>query len=166
MKDLHIISVLVSNKSGALTRISGLFARRGFNIESLSVCTTEDPAVPRMTITSSDDEAVLQQIVKQLDKLYDVIKVSELSRESSVARELLLVKIYALPAQRPELESTCNLYKAKIVDVSPESMIVELTGEPNKLDGFLSVLSPYGIVEMTRTGQSALLRGKTAITDL
>lgn len=166
MNNLRIVSALVANKSGVLTRISGLFARRGFNIESLSVCATENPAVSRMTITTSDDEAVLKQIVKQLDKLYDVVKVTELSREGSVSRELLLVKIEAKPAQRPELESTCNLYKAKIVDVSPESMIVELTGEPNKLDGFVSVLSPYGIIEMTRTGASALLRGKTSITDL
>lgn len=166
MKDQHLISVLVSNKSGALTRISGLFARRGFNIESLSVCTTEDPRISRMTITSTDDETILKQIIKQLDKLVDVLKVTEMERDTCVSRELLMVKIRVRANQRPELESTCNLYKAKTIDVSPDSMILELTGEPNKIDGFINVIKPYGIVELTRTGQSALQRGLGSINDL
>ena len=162
----HIISVLVANKSGALTRISGLFARRGYNIDSLSVCATDSAKLSRMTITTTADESTVQQIIKQLDKLYDVIKVTELSKNTSVTRELLMVKIVTEPKQRPEIEATCNMYKAKLIDVSPDSTILELTGEPNKLDGFLNVVRDYGIIELTRTGMSALQRGKGSINDL
>lgn len=165
-ENMHIISALVANKSGALTRISGLFARRGYNIDSLSVCATEDGNLSRMTITTTADESTVRQIIKQLDKLYDVIKVTELARETSVARELLLVKIATCAGQRPEIESTCNMYKAKLIDVSPESTVIELTGEPNKIDGFINVVQPYGIIELTRTGLSALSRGKSSINDL
>ena len=166
MEQKHIISVLVANKSGALTRISGLFARRSYNIDSLSVCATEDKQLSRMTITSIADENTMQQIIKQLSKLYDVRKVTELDRETSVARELLLVKVRMPAERRPEIESTCHIYKAKLIDLSPASVILELTGEPNKIDGFLKVVSPYGIIEMTRTGLSALERGQTSINDL
>lgn len=162
----HIITALVNNHSGVLTRISGLFARRGFNIDSLSVCATAEPSYSRMTIISTSDGAEISQIIKQLDKLVDVIKVTELKTDACVARELLLVKINLLPSQRPEIESTCNMYKAKTVDVSPESMILELTGEPNKLDAFIGVVRGYGIIELIRTGLTALERGKTSINDL
>lgn len=164
MKNKHIITALVRNHSGVLTRISGLFARRCFNIDSLAVCATEDPSLSRMTIVSDTDDAVAEQMVKQLDKLCDVIKVCELG-SSRVSRELLLVKIRLTAAQRPEIESTCNIYKAKLVDLSPESVIVELSGEPNKLDALVELLKPYGIIELARTGVTALERGEKAINE-
>lgn len=164
MSDRHVITALVRNHSGVLTRISGLFARRCFNIESLVVCATEDPMLSRMTIVSDTDDALAEQMVKQLAKLFDVIKVRELE-SASVTRELLLVKIGLKPSQRPEIESSCNIYKAKLVDLSPESVIIELSGEPNKLDAFINLLQPYGIIELSRTGVTALERGKTSISD-
>lgn len=162
MKNKHTITALVRNHSGVLTRISGLFARRCFNIDSLVVCATENPDISRMTIVSDTDDAVAEQMVKQLNKLYDVIKVCELC-DNRVSRELLLVKIRLTAAQRPEIESTCNIYKAKLVDLSPDSVIVELSGEPNKLDALIELLKPYGIIELARTGVTALERGSAAI---
>ena len=164
MKNKHIITALVRNHSGVLTRISGLFARRCFNIDSLAVCATENPELSRMTIVSDTDDGLAEQMVKQLDKLCDVIKVCELG-DSRVSRELLLVKINLMAAQRPEIESTCNIYKAKLVDLSPESVIVELSGEPNKLDALIELLKPYGIIELARTGVTALERGGKAINE-
>ena len=164
MKNKHIITALVKNHSGVLTRISGLFARRCFNIDSLVVCTTENPELSRMTIVSDTDDAVTEQLVKQLEKLCDVIKVCELGH-SRVSRELLLVKIKLTAAQRPEIESTCNIYKAKLVDLSPESVIIELSGEPDKLDALIALLEPYGIIELARTGVTALERGTKSIKE-
>lgn len=161
----HIITALVRNHSGVLTRISGLFARRGFNIDSLVVCATEQPQLSRMTIVSCADEDVIAQIIKQLDKLHDVLKVCELC-DGRIMRELLLIKIKLSPRQRPEIESTCNIYKAKLVDLSSDSVTIELTGEPNKLEAFIELLSPYGIVELARTGVTALERGTNSINDL
>lgn len=162
----HIITALVSNKSGVLTRISGLFARRGYNIDSLAVCATEMPGRSRMTIVARGEQPVIEQIIKQLDKLVDVIKVTELDTSESVMRELLLIKIKISGAQRPEIESTCNIYKAKTIDLSPESVVIELTGETSKLDAFVKVVEPYGILEMARTGLIALSRGLSSIGDL
>lgn len=165
MNDKHIISALVSNKSGVLTRISGLFARRGYNIESLSVCTTEEERFSRMTIIACGDKATILQIIKQLDKLVDVLKVTEID-DNSVGRELLLVKIKLSPKERPEMETTCNIYKAKMIDLSPESVVIEITGESSKLDAFVKVVEHYGIIEMVRTGLTALSRGQQSINDL
>ena len=164
MKNKHIITALVKNHSGVLTRISGLFARRCFNIDSLVVCATENPELSRMTIVSDTDDAVAEQMVKQLEKLVDVLKVRELE-DGSISRELLLVKIKLSAAQRPEIESTCNIYKAKLVDLSAESVVVELSGEPNKLDALIKILEPYGIIELSRTGVTALDRGRKSIND-
>ncbi|MCI9518720.1 MAG: acetolactate synthase small subunit [Clostridia bacterium] len=164
MKNKHIITALVKNHSGVLTRISGLFARRCFNIDSLVVCATENPELSRMTIVSDTDDAVAEQMVKQLEKLVDVLKVRELE-DGSISRELLLVKIKLSAAQRPEIESTCNIYKAKLVDLSAESVVVELSGEPNKLDALIKILEPYGIIELSRTGVTALERGRKSIND-
>lgn len=165
MKNKHVITALVRNHSGVLTRISGLFARRCFNIDSLVVCATENPELSRMTIVSDTDDAVAEQMVKQLDKLVDVLKVRELE-EGNISRELLLVKIRLTAAQRPEIESTCNIYKAKLVDLSADSVVVELSGEPNKLDALINILEPYGIIELSRTGVTALERGNKSIKDL
>ncbi len=164
MKNKHIITALVKNHSGVLTRISGLFARRCFNIDSLVVCATEDPELSRMTIVSDTNDAVAEQMVKQLEKLVDVLKVRELE-DGSISRELLLVKIRLSAAQRPEIESTCNIYKAKLVDLSSDSVVVELSGEPNKLDALIDILQPYGIIELSRTGVTALERGRKSIKD-
>lgn len=164
MKNKHIITALVKNHSGVLTRISGQFARRCFNIDSLVVCATENPELSRMTIVSDTDDAVAEQMVKQLEKLVDVLKVRELE-DGSISRELLLVKIKLSAAQRPEIESTCNIYKAKLVDLSAESVVVELSGEPNKLDALIKILEPYGIIELSRTGVTALERGRKSIND-
>ena len=161
----YILSTLVENRSGVLTRISGLFARRGYNIDSLSVCTTEDTAYSRMTIVVNGDERVLSLIKKQLEKLPDVYKVITLEDRESVLRELLLVKIRVTAAQRAEIVQTAAIYKAKTIDLSPETMILELTGEGAKIDGFLGVIAPYGILEMARTGLTALHRGAACIKD-
>ncbi len=162
----HIITALVNNHSGVLTRVSGLFARRGYNIDSLAVCNTEDENYSRMTIVSTGDDMTINQVIKQLDKLVDVIKVSELDAIGAVSRELTLVKIKVSANQRPEIETTCRVYKAKIIDLSPDSVVVELTGDPSKIDGFLKIVKPYGIIEMVRTGLNALDRGEKSINDL
>lgn len=165
-ENLHIVSALVANKSGVLNRISGLFSKRGYNIESLSVAFTEDRNYSRMTIVVNGDDYVLEQITKQLAKLVDVEYVAQLDPDQAVHRELLLVKINATPKQRAEIESTVRLYKAKPIDLSPNSMIIELTGQSNKIDGFLQVISEYGIIEMARTGLKALQRGDKNIKQL
>ena len=161
----YTITALVANKSGVLTRVSGLFARRGFNIESLCVCTTEDEALSRMTIVLNGDEYTLDQMTKQLDKLIDVKKIAPAPEDDSVFRELLLVKVSAPAEKRSEIIEIKEVYKAKIVDLSPETLILELTGEPNKLDGFIKVIEPYGILEMARTGVTALSRGASCLND-
>ena len=161
----YTITALVANKSGVLTRVSGLFARRGFNIESLCACTTEDEALSRMTIVLNGDEYTLDQMTKQLDKLIDVKKIAPAPEDDSVFRELLLVKVSAPAEKRSEIIEIKEVYKAKIVDLSPETLILELTGEPNKLDGFIKVIEPYGILEMARTGVTALSRGASCLSD-
>lgn len=162
----YIITALASNKSGVLTRVSGLFARRGYNISSLNVSDTENPDFSRMTIVAEGDEATIKQITRQLDKLIDIKKVSLLQPANAVLRELLIVKLNMPPEKRPEIESTCNLYKAKTIDLSPISAIVELTGEPNKIDAFINVVSHFGIIELVRTGITALGRGSDNIDEL
>ena len=162
----YTITALVSNKSGVLTRISGLFARRGFNIESLCVCATEDSSLSRMTIVLNGDEYILSQMTKQMDKLIDVKKIAVADENDSVFRELLLLKVSAPPEKRSEIIEIKEVYKAKIVDLSPESLVLEITGAPNKLDGFIGVIKPYGILEMARTGVTALARGDKKLKDL
>jgi len=160
-----VISALVTNKPGVLNRIAGLFSKRSYNIESLSVCTTEDEALSRMTIVAKGDESVLEQITKQLAKLYDVKKVLELETDSyaTLMRELLLIKIRVQPSQRTKVESTANIYKARAVDLSPDSMVLELTGEEGKIDAFINVVKHYGIIELARTGVTVLQRGDDSI---
>ena len=162
----YIITALVANKSGVLTRISGLFARRGFNIDSLCVCATEDESLSRMTIVLNGDDYILSQMTKQMDKLIDVKKIAIAKEEESVLRELLLIKVAAPAEQRSEIIEIKDVYKAKIVDLSPESLVLEITGDTNKLDGFIGVLKPYGILEMARTGVTALARGDKKLKDL
>lgn len=162
----YTISALVSNKSGVLTRISGLFARRGYNIDSLSVCATEDPAISRMTIVLNGDEYILEQLTRQLDKLIDVKKIMHVNETQALFRELLLVKVNAPSEKRSEIYEICQIFRAKVDDLYPTSMVVELTGESKKLDGFINMIQEYGILEMARTGVTAISRGNICIKDL
>ncbi len=164
-KQKWTIGALVSNESGVLTRISGLFARRGYNIESLSVCTTEDPAISRMTIVLIGDEYTLYQMIKQVDKLDDVKKIGCADELDCVYRELLLIKVPATAEVRREIVEIKEIYKAKVVDLSPDTMILELTGIPSKIDAFLKVIQPYGVLEMQRTGVTVLARGTHTLKD-
>ena len=156
----HVLSVLVENHSGVLSRISGLFSRRGYNIDSLSVGVTEDAKVSRMTIVTDTDEYTLEQIKKQLNKLVDVIKVIELKEDSSIYRELVMIKIKANKETRAEIIEIANIFRAHIVDVSNESLIIEATGDQGKIRALASMLEPYGIKEIIRTGLTALQRGE------
>ena len=161
----YTLSVLVYNHPGVLARIAGLFSRRGFNIESLTVGTTEDPEVSRMTVVAGvEDKAVLEQIVKQLHKLIEVLKVLELDT-SAVQRQLMLVKVRSDVENRSKVIDTVNLFRGKAVDVSQTSITLEVTGSKEKLDAMLEMLEPFGILEMVRSGHVALGRGGRAITD-
>jgi acetolactate synthase-1/3 small subunit len=161
----HTLSVLVENKPGVLARVAGLFSRRGFNIESLAVGPTEDEATSRMTIVVDCAESPLEQVVKQLNKLVNVLKIVELERDRSVERELLLVKVRSEPSIRYQIIEVAELFRGKIVDVAPESLTIEVTGSPDKVAAMLEMLAPYGIRELVRTGRVALARGNRGITD-
>jgi acetolactate synthase-1/3 small subunit len=153
------ISVMVENKFGVLARISTLFAARGFNIDSLAVGETEDPSVSRMTIVVSGNENVLEQVEKQLNKLIDVIKVNSFVDEAHLERDLALIKVKADKANRSELFQIVDVFRAKIVDVGADSLIVEVTGDEEKITALESMLKPFGIKEMVRTGIIAMGRG-------
>jgi len=155
----HTISVLVENKPGVLARVSGLFARRGFNIESLAVGTTENESVSRMTIVASGDDNVLEQITKQLYKLIDVIKVFEIPKDVAVERELMLIKVSCNEKTRPEIIEIVDIFRGRIVDVSEGAVTIEMTGEESKIEGILKLLKKFGIKELIRTGKIALQRG-------
>jgi len=156
----HIISTLVQNEAGVLAHISGLFAGRGFNIDSLAVGETEDPAVSRMTIVAEGDEQILEQIVKQLRKVITVIKVQDYSGRDYVERDLMLIKINAPAARRAEIVQLTQLFRARVVDVGANELMVELSGPEDKIEAFLALVRPYGIKETCRTGRVAMLRGK------
>lgn len=155
---LHIINILVDNHFGVLARISGLFSARGYNIESLCVGTTEDPSTSRMTIVVHGDDKIVDQIVHQLNKLVEVIQVSNLTKDDHVERELVLAKLNTDPKRRTQLLEVVNIFRAKIVDVSPEALIIEATGSIEKIRAFIDMIRPYGIEELARTGRIALAR--------
>jgi acetolactate synthase-1/3 small subunit len=155
----HIISALVQNEAGVLAHISGLFAGRGFNIDSLAVGETEDPEVSRMTIVAEGDEQILEQIVKQLRKVISVIKVQDFSDKRYVERDLALIKVNAPAGRRGEIIELTNLFRGRVVDVAPSEMMIELSGPEDKLEAFLTLIRPYGIKDVCRTGRIALLRG-------
>jgi len=161
--DGHIISILVENQAGVLSRVSGLFSRRGYNIDSLSVGETEDPSRSRITIAVKGDAMVIDQIVKQVNKLADSVSVVELRHGDSVYRELALIKIKAPTEKRMEIIGIVDIFRANIIDVSPSAVIAEITGETSKIDAFVEIVEPYGIVEIARTGLTGLSRGSTAI---
>jgi acetolactate synthase I/III small subunit len=160
----HTLSVLVENKSGVLTRVAALFSRRGFNIESLAVGPTENPDLSRMTVVVDADTAPLEQITKQLNKLIEVIKIVELEIGAAVQRELLLVKVRADVTVRSQVLETVQLFRAKVVDVAPESLTIEATGTVDKISALLRMLEPFGIREMVQSGMVAVGRGPRSIT--
>lgn len=160
----HTLSVLVENKPGVLARVAGLFSRRGFNIESLAVGPTEVSEVSRMTIVVAVEDLPLEQVTKQLNKLVNVLKIVELEPTVSVQRELLLVKVRADATVRSQVLETVQLFRAKVVDVSPEAVTVEATGTSDKLTALLRMLEPYGIREMVKSGMVAVGRGPRSIT--
>ena len=155
----RVLSVLVENRFGVLSRIAALFAARGFNIESLAVAETEDPTLSRMTIVVTANERVLEQVMKQLRRLIDVIKVEDITEKPHVDRELVLVKVNAPPSKRGEIVELTEIFQGKIVDVSPQSLTIEITGAEEKIKGFISLIKSYGIKEIIRTGKIAIPRG-------
>lgn len=159
----HVLSVLVQNRPGVLTRIAALFSRRGFNISSLAVGETEDPQVSRMTVTVDADELPVEQVTKQLNKLIEVIKVVEL--ENFVERRIVLIKVRTDPSTRTHVLETVDLFRARVVDVSPDSVTIEATGKQEKLEALLSLLEAYGVRELVQSGMVALARGPRSITD-
>ena len=159
----HIISVIVHNKPGVLSRVSGLFSRRGYNISSLAVGETENPALSRITIAVSGDESILEQIQKQLYKLIDVIKVIDLPKDTSVRRELVLVKVNTEKSSRAEVIQIADIYRGKIVDVGDTNLTIEITGEEGKVEAFINMMSKFGIKELVRTGKIALHRGEKTV---
>jgi acetolactate synthase-1/3 small subunit len=160
----HVVSALVENRAGTLSRVSGLFARRGFNIDSLTVGETEDGSISRMTIAVSGEDDVLEQIIKQLGKLVDVIAVRELEPESCIRREIMLVKINAGETSRPAVIEIAGIFRSRVIDVSSSTITIEATGDIEKLNGLLLLLRPYGILELARTGLVALERGSLVLS--
>jgi acetolactate synthase-1/3 small subunit len=155
----HTISVLVENAPGVLMKVAGLFRRRGYNIHSLAVGVTEQPTVSRMIIAVEGEPEILEQIIKQLNKLMEVIKVNDVTGFSTVDRELALIKLNATPATRMEIMEICNVFRANVVDLTEKTMTLEVTGRSDKIDAILSLVQKYGIREMVRTGQVTLVRG-------
>jgi acetolactate synthase-1/3 small subunit len=163
--DRHTLSVLVENKPGVLTRIAGMFARRGYNIHSLAVGPTDDARVSRLTIVVGTEATHLEQVIKQLNKLIHVLKIVELDPEESVERELQLVKVSADPGTRSQIIELADVFRAKIVDVDHDSLTIEAAGNPGKLEAMVNLLEPFGIREMVRSGTISLARGSKSITD-
>ncbi len=155
----HIISLLLENEAGALSRVSGLFSARGYNIESLTVAPTEDPTLSRMTIVTTGSDDVIEQITKQLNKLVDVVKVFDLSDGEHIERELMLVKVRASGKDRDEMKRLADIFRGRILDVTDKSYTIELTGTGSKLDAFLSAIERSAILETVRTGASGIGRG-------
>jgi acetolactate synthase-1/3 small subunit len=159
----HLVSVLVENHPGVLARISGMFSTRGYNIESLAVGTTHDPSVSRITLACPGDDQVIAQIIKQLRKMVDVIQVLDLHGQPHVERELMLVKVACTGQTRSEIMQVCDIFRARIVDVAPDSLVIEVSGSCDKNEALLELFEPFGITEMTRTGRIALHRGHEAL---
>ncbi len=156
----HVISVLVDNEPGVLSRISGLFSGRGFNIESLNVAETLDPTISRMTLVTGGNEQIIEQIIKQLNKLVNVIKVFDLTGSDYVEREMILLRVNAEAASRAEVLRILEIFRGRVVDVSPKSYTLEITGDEKKIQAVVELLTPFGILEVVRTGKLAIARGK------
>ncbi len=163
--DKHVLSALVKNSSGVLSRVSGLFSRRGYNIDSLTVGRTENPSISRMTITLMGDDNVLEQVKKQLNKLEDVIRVIDFKANESVYRELVLIKVKANTENRAAINETVKIFRSKIIDISKDTLTIELTGDENKISALINLMKEYGIEELVRTGVTALQRGEETINN-
>lgn len=161
--DQYVIGVIVSNVSGVLSRVSGMFTRRGFNIDSLTVGETESSSFSRITIAFHGDEYLKDRILLQLRKLHDVREVEVLDRNETVVRELLLIKVRNTPQSRQDIMTAVEIFRSKIIDYSPRALVCELTGETSKIDAFIELLKPYGIMEMCRTGLVAIERGENCL---
>lgn len=159
----HVLSILVDDKASVLSRITGLFSRRGYNITSLSVGNTETPDVSRITVQVNCDDTSIEQIIKQVEKLVDVIRVVELNSEKAVFRELALIKVKADAKQRSEISAMVDIYRANIIDVGTETITIEITGKSGKINAFASLMENYGIKELVRTGLTGLCRGNNPI---
>ncbi|HYZ82510.1 MAG TPA: acetolactate synthase small subunit [Solirubrobacteraceae bacterium] len=157
----HVVSILVENKPGVLTRIAGLFARRGFNIDTLAVGPTDDEQISRITLTLDGAVHPIDQVTKQLHKLVNVLKIRDLEPDETLARELAIFKVAADGAARAEVMQICEIFRAKIVDISKRSLIVEVTGACDKVDAFERLIRPFGLIEMARTGAIAIARGRS-----
>lgn len=158
-----VFQLIVNNTSGVLSRITGLFSRRGYNIESITAGVTSDPRYTRITIVTSGDDKILEQIEKQLAKLVDVLDIKELKPEESVYRELIMIKVRAAAEQRQSIIAVADIFRAKIIDVSPDSLMIELTGNQQKIDAFIGLLDGYEILEQARTGIAGLGRGTGSV---
>jgi acetolactate synthase-1/3 small subunit len=159
----HIISLLLENESGALSRVAGLFSARGYNIESLTVAPTNDRSLSRMTIVTTGTDEVIEQITKQLNKIVDVVRLSDLTESTHIERELLLIKIRAEGTAREEIRSLVDIFRGQIVDVTERSYIVQLTGDGEKIDAFMAALGEHAILEVTRSGATGIARGERVL---
>lgn len=159
----HVISVLIENEAGALSRVSGLFSARGYNIESLTVAPTEDGSLSRMTIISTGSDDIIEQITKQLNKLIEVVKVVDLSEAEHIERELMLIKVRAGQKEREDMKRMADIFRGRIIDVSDNTYTIELTGDGRKLDAFIEALEPGSIMETVRTGTSGIGRGNRVL---
>jgi len=161
----HLLSALVQNQPGVLAQVSGMFASRGFNIDSLAVGETENPHLSRITVVLMGDNRQLEQVRKQLEKLVPVVKVLDISGEDYVERDLMLIKVKAPASDRSEIQSLVQIFRGRIVDVSPEQLLIEISGQEKKIEAFIETVRPYGILEMARTGRIALVRGIRHLDD-
>jgi acetolactate synthase-1/3 small subunit len=162
----HVLSALVQNQPGVLAHISGMLASRGFNIDSLAVGETEDPNLSRMTFVVHGDDAELEQVRKQLDKVVTVVAVQDISSEDFVERDLMLIKVNSSPQQRTEVVLLVEMFRGRVVDISPENLMIEISGQERKIEAFIDMMRPYGIIELARTGRIALVRGKPGRGDV
>ena len=160
----HIISILLENEPGALSRVVGLFAQRGYNIETLTVAPTEDETLSRLTMTTTGDERKIEQITKQLNKLIEVVKLVDLTEGPHIERELMLIKVKAIGAQRAEIKRTADIFRGQIVDVSPSVYTIQLTGTTDKLEAFIESIGPGCVLETVRTGVSGIARGEKVLS--
>jgi len=160
----HIISILIENESGALSRVAGLFSARGYNIESLTVAATQDPTLSRMTLVTTGSDEIIEQITKQLNKLIDVVKLIDISESSHIERELMMVKTRAVNEMREEIKRLADIFRGNILDVTPTTFVIEITGEKSKLDAFLHTVGEDNIIEVVRSGTTGILRGERGLT--
>ncbi|HMM69483.1 MAG TPA: acetolactate synthase small subunit [Gudongella oleilytica] len=158
-KDRHVLSITVENYAGTLSKVAGLFTRRGYNIDTLNVAETMDPNISRITVTVTGDEEVLEQITKQLNKLINVIKITDLTCKKSILRELMFLRISSTKETRSEIIQLADVFKGKTVDIAPKSITVEVTGDEDKNNAFIELMKPFGILEIVRTGLTAIERG-------